>query len=140
MRLLQFDSEIVGKHAHFGYLRDRIERYGFTIGGNWDFDSGSFDNKIWKDNVDTIYLRIPFVVTEGELDAYNTVIKFEKPYIIKHIANIGLDYDEGSLLDTSGFSQFQTPVDKDSPIREKNKWIQLCERLVSEKVIPNIFH
>ncbi len=127
-------------HAHFGYLRDRIEQYGFTIGGNWDFDNGSFDTKIWGENGDTIYLRIPFTVTEGMLDAYDTVICFDKPYIIKHVANVGLDYDEGSLLDPTGFSQFQTPVDKDAPIENKNKWVQISEQLVSEKVIPNVIH
>jgi len=137
--LLQFDSKIVGKEIGFGYLRDKIEGHGFTIGGNWEYYKGSFDTVLWKEGGETIYLRVPFIVTEGELDNEDAKIRFQNPFVIKHVANVGLDYDEGSLLDASGVSQFQTPVDKDGHIHDKSRWISAGEQVVEKRVLP-YFH
>jgi len=41
----------------------------------------------------------------------------------------GVDYDEGSLLDATGVSQFQTPLDKDGYIHDKSRWIQAGEHV-----------
>nr|WP_106782343.1 YugN family protein [Lysinibacillus timonensis] len=133
--MLEFDSEIVGKDAQFGFLRDNIKRYGFSIGGNWEFHKGSFDTPLWKDGGDTIYLRLPFVVMNGMLDSENAQIRFLKPFVIRHIANVGLDYDDASLLEPTGFSQFQTPTDKDATITNKSKWISAGEQAI-DKVLP----
>ena len=65
--MLQFDSKIVGKEIGFGYLRDKIANRGFTIGGNWEYYKGSFDSVLWKEAGETIYLRVPFIVTSGSL-------------------------------------------------------------------------
>lgn len=133
--LLPLESNLEGKKAIFGKLREEIKQYGFSIGGNWDYHKGSFDTILWNDSGETIYLRLPFVVTDGELDSYNTHIRFLTPYVIKHVANVGLDFDESSLIDASGFSQFQTPVDTDAKIRDKNKWVYAGEQVV-DKVLP----
>ena len=145
--MLSLESDIVGRYAHFGELKDRIHKHGFSIGGNWDYDRGSFDTTLFcnREEGETIYLRMPFVVTEGMLDGYNTVIRFLEPYVIKHIVHVGLDYDGSSLIDATGFSQFQSPIDKDAPIIKKSKWIHMSEELVSKEVLPysyeeNIFH
>jgi len=139
-KLLQFDSKIVGKEIGFGYLRDKIADRGFTIGGNWEYYKGSFDSVLWKEAGETIYLRVPFIVTSGELDNEDAQIRFQKPFVIKHVENIGLDYDEGSLLDATGASQFQTPLDKDGYIHDKSRWIQAGEQAVEEKVLPFFIH
>lgn len=139
IQLLQFESNIIGKQIGFGYLRDHIERHGFTIGGNWEYDKGSFDTILWQEAGETIYLRVPFIVTEGELDFYNAQIRFQTPFVIKHVTNVGLDYDEGSLLDATGASQFQTPLDKDAQIHNKSKWVHAGEKVVEEKFLP-FFH
>ncbi len=135
-KLLQFDSKIVGKEIGYGYLRDHIIDRGFTIGGNWEYHKGSFDAVLWRGGGETIYLRVPFIVTVGELDNEDAQIRFQKPFVIKHVANVGLDYDEGSLLDATGASQFQTPLDKDGHIHDKSRWIQAGEQVVEEKVFP----
>ncbi|MFF5994937.1 MULTISPECIES: YugN family protein [unclassified Lysinibacillus] len=138
--MLRVQSDIIGKYAHFGQLRERIEKHGFSIGGNWDYDKGSFDTTLHcnQEEGETIYLRMPFEVTEGELDGYNTVIRFQEPYVIKHVVHVGLDYDGSSLMDTTGFSQFQSPIDKDAPIIDKSKWVHMSEELVSQEVLPYI--
>ncbi len=134
--MLQFDSKIVGKEIGYGYLRDHIIHRGFTIGGNWEYHKGSFDAVLWRGGGETIYLRVPFIVTAGELDNEDAQIRFQKTFVIKHVANVGLDYDEGSLLDATGASQFQTPLDKDGHIHDKSRWIQAGEQVVEEKVLP----
>lgn len=75
-----------------------------------------------------------------ELDNEDAQIRFQKPFVIKHVENIGLDYDEGSLLDATGASQFQTPLDKDGYIHDKSRWIQAGEQAVEEKVLPFFIH
>ncbi|RHW32729.1 hypothetical protein D1B33_16300 [Lysinibacillus yapensis] len=130
--MLQFESELVGKHAQFGYLQDKLKNYGFCLGGYWDYDRGFFDTILSKQNGETIYLRLPFVVISGMLDSDDAFIQFKTPYVIKHIANYGLDFDEGSLLEATGFSQFQTPVDKDAEIQQKHKWVQAGEQVVGK--------
>lgn len=137
--MLQIESNIVGKEISFGYLRDHIERHGFTIGGNWEYHKGSFDTILSSGGGETIYLRVPFIVTQGELDFYDAQIRFQNPFVIKHVTNVGLDYDEGSLLDATGASQFQTPLDKDGYIHDKSKWIEIGEQVVADKVLP-YFH
>lgn len=136
--MLRLETNIEGKLAHFGYLRDHIEAHGFTIGGDWEYDRGYFDYVMWRDSDETIYLRAPFVVTEGELDMYDTHIRFLKPFVIKHVVHVGLDYEESSLLDATGFSQFQSPVDKDAPIENKNKWVEAGEKVITDRLLPYV--
>ena len=47
--------------------------------------------------------------------------------MIKHVVHVGLDSDESSLLDATGFSQFQQPIDTDGEIIDKNRWIHAGE-------------
>lgn len=135
--MLELETELDGKHAHFGTVRDYIKDHGFTFGGNWEYDRGSFDNILHRQEGETIYLRVPFKVISGQLDSYDTHIIFQKPYLIKHVANVGLEHDGSSLMDATGFSQFQSPVDQDGQIQNKNKWAQAGEQLV-EKVLPYV--
>lgn len=134
--MLRLETGIVGKEAHFGYLQDQIRDRGFTIGGNWDYDNGCFDNILWSAGGETIYLRVPFNVTEGELDDYDARIRFKTPFVIKHVVHVGLDFDENSLLDATGASQFQTPLDKDGNIEQKNKWVHEGEKVIEEVILP----
>lgn len=128
--MLTLQTDLDGKHATFGFLRDKLKKEGFCLGGYWEYDRGFFDSILVKKDCDTIYLRLPFVVTSGELDSYNAEIKFQTPYVIKHVVHCGLDFDENSLLDATGFSQFQEPLDKDAPIINKNRWVHAGEEVV----------
>jgi len=130
--LLELQTEIEGKRTTFGYINYRIKELGYTLGGNWDYDRGCFDSILWREGGETIYLRVPFSVLEGELDEYDASIIFSKPYVIKHVVNIGLDNDKNSLLSATGFNQFQDPLDKDGYIRNKNKWVHAGEQAIKK--------
>ncbi|MCP1143351.1 YugN family protein [Lysinibacillus endophyticus] len=134
--MLQLESNIEGKYTEFGKIQNAIKDAGFTLGGYWDYDRGIFDAILSKDQGETIYLRLPFIVTQGMLDSPNAYIRFETPYVIKHIANLGLEHDGSSMMDATGFSQFQEPIDKDGSIEDKNKWISVGEQVIEEKVLP----
>ena len=130
--LLQLQTELEGKMAYFGDMQDRIASLGYSIGSNWEYHKGSFDSVLWREEGETIYLRIPFVVMEGELDQAEAHIKFQTPYVIKHVINIGLDNDENSLTSATGFNQFQKPIDKDGHIENKNRWEHAGEQEVKK--------
>ncbi|MCT6925261.1 MULTISPECIES: YugN family protein [Bacillales] len=136
--MLLLETALVGREAKYGLLRSQICKYGFSIGGNWDYDKGSFDVALWREGGTTIYLRAPFVVVEGEMDCYDCIIRFQKPFIIKHIVNMGLDYDESSWLDATGASQFQSPVEKDAEICQKSKWMNVGQDVIENQLIPYI--
>ncbi|TQR21414.1 YugN family protein [Psychrobacillus vulpis] len=133
--MLQLQTDLEGKMAYFGDLKNRIKSLGYSIGGNWDYHKGSFDSVLWRKEGETIYLRLPFEVLEGDLDHHEAYIKFQTPYVIKHVVNVGLDKDENSLLSTSGFNQFQDPIDKDGQIVDKSRW-----ELAGEKAVEQIVH
>ncbi|WP_339252819.1 YugN family protein [Sporosarcina sp. FSL W8-0480] len=130
--MLKLQTELEGKTASFGIVSDCIRGLGYNMGGNWDYDKGCFDHILCQEGGETIYIRIPFFVTDGELDDYNASIKFGTPYIIKHVVHVGLDRSGDSLLDATGFSQFQQPIDKDGKIINKNRWIHAGEVAVKD--------
>jgi hypothetical protein len=130
--MLTLQTELEGQTASFGIVSDCIRGLGYNMGGNWDYDKGCFDHILCQEGGETIYIRIPFIVTDGELDDYGASIKFGSPYIIKHVVHVGLDRDGDSLLDATGFSQFQQPIDKDGKIVNKNRWIHAGEVAVKE--------
>lgn len=107
-----------------GYLRE----LGFSLGGNWDYDRGSFDRPL--DEARLVWLRLPFEVMHGRLDAEadgaGTRIRFGQPYVLKHIYNAGLDEEAqpralGGLID-----QFASPVDPDAELEPR--WTEQAEQ------------
>ncbi len=105
--MLKLQTKLEGQKAYFGVVRDCIRDLGYHLGGNWDYDKGFFDHILCREEGETIYIRIPFIVTDGELDKYDTSIEFGTSFVIKHVVHVGLDREGSSLLDATGFSQFQ---------------------------------
>lgn len=131
--MIQFESRIEGKKTEFGYIRDFFERYGCSFCSNFEYHEGKFDSILYRKDGETIYLRMPFYVIDGELDQYSAFIQFGRPFVIKHVVNLGLDYDENSLLTvTGGLSQFQEPVDKDGNIKDKSRWVKAGEEKIDQ--------
>jgi hypothetical protein len=136
--MLKLETVLEGQSASFGVVSDCIRELGYNLGGNWDYHKGCFDHILCQEGGETIYIRIPFIVTEKELDNYEATIKFGTSYIIKHVVHVGLDSDESSLLDVTGFSQFQQPIDTDGKIIDKNRWIHAGEVAV-EKLVDCLY-
>lgn len=130
--LLLLETDIEGQQLNFGYARKRLKKFGIVMGDNWDYDRGIFDGILHREGGETIYLRLPFTVVDGELDHRNAMIEFQQPFIIKHVVNLGLDKDENSLLSVTGFNQFQKPLDKDGYIHDKSKWEEFGEDIVGD--------
>ncbi|MEN1970498.1 YugN family protein [Lentibacillus sp. N15] len=130
--MLHLETDMEGKQMSFGEAQKTLKKHGFNMGGNWEYDSGMFDSVMHRENGETFYIRMPFQVLKGELDRKDAWIEFQKPFVIKHVVNIGLDKDENSLLTTSGLSQFQEPLDTDGLIRDKSKWQEFGEEAIGD--------
>lgn len=123
------DTSIVGKEGTFRALRETFGRFRFHLGGNWDYDHGSFDRILAEDGEATVYVRVPFQVTEGELDEPQAKVVFGTPYVIKHVAQADATLSaEG--LDNSLLNQFRKPADPDAPLDER--WVEEGRRIVEE--------
>lgn len=130
--MLHLETEIEGKQMTFGDAQKMLKPFGIHIGGNWDYDRGIFDGVMHREAGETIYIRMPFQVIEGELDRQDAQIEFQKPFVIKHVVNVGLDKDENSLLTATGFNQFQKPLDTDGYIHDKSKWQEFGEEAIGD--------
>ena len=129
--MIKLDTELEGKRALYGQVCRLFGDHGLVIGGNWDFDQGMFDTTLYSDGGESIYLRLPFDVESGMLDEEDALLVFKTPFVIKHIANIGLDDEESPALATTGLDQFQSPEDKDAPIHQKTNWAVEGEQKVA---------
>lgn len=125
-------SSLTSQEQEFSITNSLLSERGFTLGGGWDYDHGSFDCPL--DEGHKVFLRLPFDVTIGNLDSEteenDAKIRFREPYVLKHLYNDGLDAEAqprglGALVD-----QFQDPVDADAPLEPG--WIEKARRKLSE--------
>lgn len=130
--MIHLETDMEGKQMYFGEAQKLLNKFGISMGSSWEYDSGMFDGMMHRDGGETIYIRLPFQVLEGILDRRDAFIEFEKPFVIKHVVNEGLDTDENSLLTATGFSQFQEPLDRDGYIHDKSKWEEFGEEAISD--------
>jgi len=130
--MIYLETDIVGRQTTFGYAQKVFKKFGFIMGGAWDYDRGMFDGIMHREAGETIYVRIPFRVLEGELDRRDAWIEFQQPFVIKHVVNLGLDYDSKSLLTIAGLNQFQKPLDTDGYIHDKSKWAEFGEDTIGD--------
>lgn len=128
--LIKLQTQLEDKKAVFGQVEPILRKHGYVLCGNWEYDKGKFDGVLWREGGETIYIRLPFTVIEGQLDHPDAFIQFRTPYVIKHVVHVGLDRDENSLLAATGFSQFQEPLDKDGHIKHENQWEDIGQRAV----------
>ncbi len=135
--LIELQTELEGKQTYFRNMVKYRKRLNYCLGDCWDYHKGCLDSALWREGGETIYLRLPFKVLEGELDRPNALIEFETPYVIKHVVNTGLDRSAGALGAVSGFSQFQDPLDRDGLIRDKNEWEENGEQAV-ERIVEHV--
>jgi len=131
--MLEVPSTIEGKQGFYGDIKDSFEREGFSLGGNWEYFKGFFDHILYLREGVTIYLRLPVFVLSGVLDRDDALLQFGRPFLIKHIMNLGIaegDMDF-SALDITGLSQFQKPRDPDDKIKNEDRWIRAADAAIS---------
>jgi hypothetical protein len=132
--MLKLQTNLNGKQTQYGLARDVLAEHGFDLGGSWDYSWGVFDTVLSRNENETVYLRIPFHVLDGEVEQNDASIEFDIPYLVKHVVNMGLDKDENSLLTTTGINQFQDPLDTDAQIKQKDKWGEIGEKAIEQVV------
>jgi hypothetical protein len=128
--MIEIPSKIEGVQYHLYKLEQQLKPIGYTIGGNWDYDSGYFDYKIADDGDGYQYLRVPFRAIEGQLDGTDCIVELNRPFLLAHTFQPGLDDHAHIGNFSASFNQFQEPADKDDQV--KSKYIDIGQSLVSE--------
>jgi len=132
-------SSLTSQIHDYGVSRELLSDRGFALGGNWEYDRGSFDCALDDDR--KVWLRLPFVVTAGKLDGeaepMDTEIKFGEPYVLKHQYNEGLDEEAQASTLGGLLNQFSDPADPDDGI--ESVWIERAQRKLDEieSIYPN---
>lgn len=127
--MIDIPSTIEGKHFDLYKLEQILKPLGYSIGGNWEYDHGSFDYQI--DNKDGYqYLRVPFKSVDGQLDSRNCTVELQRPFLLAHNYQEGID-EEGNIGNFSAsINQFQEPVEKDADF--PSQYIDTGRELVKE--------
>jgi hypothetical protein len=127
--MIEIPSRLEGKTFSLYKLEQLLKPLGYVIGGNWDYDHGSFDYKM-DDEAGYQFLRVPFEAIDGQLDSHGTTVKFGRPFLLSHKYQIGVDdhADVGNF--GASFNQFAEPQDPDATFPEK--YINVGKALVKE--------
>lgn len=127
--MITLASSLQGKRFNLYELEQKLKPMGFVIGGNWDYDHGSFDYKI-DDEGGYQFLRLPFSATDGQLDSPGVSVRFSQPYVLAHVYQRGLDDYASAGVISGSTNQFSEPQDPDGQVKEK--YIIAGKRLLEE--------
>lgn len=128
MRTIE-NTPIEGFSHTYGACSRALEELDFALGGNWDYDHGSFDRKMADQGGDQVYLRLPFHVVEGKLDQQEAVLVFDTPYVLRHVVQTDTEtYADGPR--NPMLNQFQEPVETDGHVEEE--WLEQGRELVEQ--------
>jgi hypothetical protein len=127
--MIELPSRVEGKHFDLYKLEQLLKPAGYTVGGGWEYDHGAFDYKI-DDEVGYQFLRVPFRSIDGQLDSRGCTVEIERPFLLSHKYQRGLDDHAYTWNHTASFNQFSEPVDKDASFPEK--YIDVGRSLVQE--------
>jgi hypothetical protein len=134
MRMIPLESRLENVETTYAAAARVMNGRGFTLGGNWDYDHGCFDRPL--DDRRQVWLRVPFRVTGGSLNGEaaeaneHTRIRFETPFVLKHVYEEGIDEEGQAGPFRSLVDQFQDPSDPDAAVADD--WIDLARRQLSE--------
>ncbi|GIQ70717.1 hypothetical protein DUZ99_06880 [Xylanibacillus composti] len=123
--MIPLDSRLTGCTMSYEEASRALKKEQFVLGGNWDYDHGSFDRAL--DGVQKVWLRLPFSVTSGELagdrEEQRTEIRFDQPFLLNHEYREGLDPEADFMTYKGLVNQFQDPVDPDGELEPE--WIEV---------------
>ncbi|MFF2885225.1 YugN family protein [Paenibacillus sp. NPDC057967] len=130
--MIPIASEVEGIEKKFTEMQVLLAERQFTLGGNWDYDGGSFDRAL--DDENKVWLRIPFQVTDGNIDSElsenNAIIRFGTPYVLRHLYQEGNDPEASVRVAGALFDQFQAPSDPDAPV--DHRWTEQAKEIMGE--------
>lgn len=127
--MIKIPSSVEGRRFDLYKLERLLKPRGYTIGGNWDYDHGSFDYKLADDD-GYHFLRLPFRAIDGQLDMNHCTVELGRPFLLSHIYQRGLDDHAQTGNMSASFNQFAEPEDKDGQFPEK--YIAAGKELVRE--------
>lgn len=135
--MILIPSSLENREEAFVNLYRSLKELDFTLGGNWDYEKGSFDRSL--DEKQQMWVRIPFRVTHGTLDGdsdeSDAVVLLGTPYALRHLYREGGDPTADVQVMGALVDQFQTPVDKDAEIGDE--WAEKAREVV-RKVERNL--
>lgn len=77
--MIELSSSLSGKAFSLSDLEQKLKPLGYSIGGNWDYEHGSFDYKM-DDKEGYLFLRLPFKAVNSELDSAGAVVELQQPF------------------------------------------------------------
>lgn len=130
--MIPISSVLESREQHFMETKELLETQQFTLGGNWEYDGGSFDRSL--DEAHKVWLRIPFEVIAGHIDVEEkdneATIKLGTPYVLKHLYREGNDPEASVRVAGALFDQFQSPSDPDAAVEPQ--WIDRAKQTMIE--------
>jgi len=127
--MIEIPSALEGKTFLLNVLEQELKPLGYVIGGNWDYDHGSFDYKM-ADDVGYQFLRLPFVAIDGQLDSYGATVELKRPYVLCHKYQRGLDDNVHIGNINASFNQFSEPEDPDATVPDR--YVAMAKTLVKD--------
>lgn len=130
--MIPISSVLESREQHFIETKELLEKQQFTLGGNWEYDGGSFDRSLDEDH--KVWLRIPFEVVVGNIDSVeednDATIKLGTPYVLKHLYREGNDPEASVRVVGALFDQFQSPSNPDADV--ETHWIDRAKQTIHE--------
>ncbi|HTG68305.1 MAG TPA: YugN family protein [Candidatus Udaeobacter sp.] len=130
--MIPISSVLESREQHFLETKELLETQQFTLGGNWEYDGGSFDRSL--DEAHKVWLRIPFEVIAGHIDVEEkdneATIKLGTPYVLKHLYREGNDPEASVRVAGALFDQFQSPSNPDAKVEPQ--WIDRAKQAMNE--------
>lgn len=127
--MIEIPSRIEGEHFDLYKLEQKLKPIGYAIGGNWDYDRGYFDYKI-ADRSGYQFLRLPIKAIDGQLDSHHCTVELERPFLLSHVYQRGLDDHADAGNFSASFNQFSEPQDKDASFPAE--FVDIGKELVQE--------
>ncbi|WP_138420283.1 YugN-like family protein [Aquibacillus sediminis] len=110
-------------------LEKQLKPLGYVIGGNWDYDHGSIDYKMADDD-GYQFIRIPFTLEEGMLDAPGAIVRIGQPLLLHHKYQPSVEDHADNGVIQGAINQFQSPTDPDAEVSDK--YIEKGKRLIEQ--------
>ncbi|MGJ7911398.1 YugN-like family protein [Neobacillus sp. LXY-1] len=127
--MIELPSKVEGKQFDLFKIEQKLKPIGYSIGGNWDYDHGSFDYKL-DDEGGYQFFRLPFHAVDGQLDMRGCTVELGRPFLLSHQYESGLDVQGESGVFSGTLNQFQEPTDKDASIPDR--YIDKGKAMVAE--------